>query len=710
MSFPNYINYRDRNYNNKLKGINNEQFNPYNNSFLNSNFNNRFNNNINKNNSFLNQNYNSYNPYDNDILDLEEEKNELDDDYSYEKEKKDLKNQYNFSNKVMNDFKNILEQTKIIKNKILLKSKDIENNIFNKSYFESKTNNYLNTTHSNNYYTKINNSKDLDIELDDYLINDSFTNHINNTETKSTFTNYIDTNQSLKDILKNKNKVLSNINSQIILQNNLLESEISLYEKKNNNNKNLFPNKQSINNTQNIFDQSLQKFINNLKASLKNNIDSNKDIGDKLITELIKFHELNENNINQRNRYDNLKIKLQKQKEKIADIQKYNKENNKRYMYLKDEHNILTKNAGRLKSNLLNLKSKEKNLSLKKETDRKNNYNKKEIIQALQKTINNLKNQNSSNNTKKVNNTNKLSMNKNSLSLYDDKLNQLYSIIENLKEEKNLINEENMKMKNEIEKTGDLGLVGKNNKLVKENELKVELNELKLSSYNIEKQIKEKDESIKKMQNIIKQFTSDVNNVETENKELKKQIFLLLKTNDEKIPVENQISLNENAISKEINEKLNLDIKLNEEIKSEMKKYDEIINKKDKEILTLEKEIGKKEHQNKENQNIQLKKENKIENDNNVDENDFQNENEEYEDNYENNEELDEMENQYYNDHIEENDEEYYNPEEYEFDINSLGKNKEDEKEENLEEFYQNKNYADEDLENISEEKENQDY
>jgi len=68
------------------------------------------------------------------------------------------------------------------------------------------------------------------------------------------------------------------------------------------------------------------------------------------------------------------------------------------------------------------------------------------------------------------------------------------------------------------------------------------------------------------------------------------------------------------------------------------------------------------------------------------------------------------MENQYYNAHIEENDEEYYNPEEYEFDINSLGKNKEDEKEENLEEFYQNKNYADEDLENISEEKENQDY
>ena len=499
--------------------------------------------------------YNSYNPYENDILDLEEEKNEIDDDYSYEKDKKDLKNQYNLSNKVMNDFKNILEQTKIIKNKILLKSKDIENNIFNKSYFESKTNNFLNTTVNNNYNTESNNTKDLDIALDDYLINDSVINNISNTETNSSIINYLNTNESEKNKLKNKNKVLSNINSQIILQNNLLESEISLYEKKNN--KNIFPKQQSNNNTQNIFDQSLKKFINNLKSSLKNNIESNKDIGEKLMTELIKFYELNENNIKQRNRYDNLKIKLQKQKERIADIQKYNKENNKRYLYLKDEQNILNKNAGKLKLNLLNLKSKEKNLSLKKDTNRKNNYNQKEIIQALQKTINNLKKQNSSNNKKNINNADKLNLNKNSLNLYDDNLNQLYSIIKNLNEEKNMVNDENKKMKNEIEKNGDLGLVGQNNKLVKENELKVELNELKLSSYNIEKQIKEKDESIKKMKDIIKQFTSDVNNDETENKELKKKIYMLLRSDNKKTLIENQINLNEDKISKEINEKLN---------------------------------------------------------------------------------------------------------------------------------------------------------
>ncbi len=705
MSFPNYINYQDRNNYKRLKDRNTERLNFDNNTFLNSNYNNRFFNNNIKNNSFINnQDYNSYNPYENDILDLEEEKNEIDDDYSYEKDKKDLKNQYNLSNKVMNDFKSILEQTKIIKNKILLKSKDIENNIFNKSYFESKTNNFLNTTVNNNYKTESNNTKDLDIELDDYLINDSVINNISNTETNSSIINYLNTNESEKNKLKNKNKVLSNINSQIILQNNLLESEISLYEKKNN--KNIFPKQQSNNNTQNIFDQSLKKFINNLKSSLKNNIESNKDIGEKLMTELIKFYELNENNIKQRNRYDNLKIKLQKQKERIADIQKYNKENNRRYLYLKDEQNILNKNAGKLKLNLLNLKSREKNLSLKKDTNRKNNNNKKEIIQALQKTINNLKNQNSSNNKKNVNNADKLNLKKNSLNLYDDNLNQLYSIIKNLNEEKYLVNDENIKMKNEIEKNGDLGLVGQKNKLVKENELKVELNELKLSSYNFEKQIKEKDESIKKMKDIIKQFTSDVNNDETENKELKKKIYMLLRSDDKKTLIENQINLNEDKISKEINEKLNLDIKLNEEIKSEMKKYDEIINKKDKEILKLEKDLENKEHKKKENQNIQLKKEGKKEKDNN-DENDFENENIEYEDNYKNNEELDELENQYYNEHIEEQEEEY-NPEENDFDVNNYENDEEYEKEENLEEFYQNKNYGYE--ENISEENENQDY
>ena len=237
---------------------------------------------------------------------------------------------------------------------------------------------------------------------------------------------------------------------------------------------------------------------------------------------------------------------------------------------------------------------------------------------------------------------NKLIMKRNSLDLYNDKINQLYLMVNNIQNDKNIILEENMNMKKEIEKN-NLGLVGENNKLIKENELKVELNEYKLKNYNIEKQIKRKDELVKKMKNIIKQFTSDVNNNETEYKDLKKQISIILKSDINDTHNENQI--NNIKLSKEINEKLNLDIKLNNEINSIMKKYEEIINQKDKEILLLENEIGKNEVITQKNNNFQFNKEEPIKITNNI---------EEYEEDYNN-----EIENNKNNSYVQESNEEY---------------------------------------------------
>ena len=219
----------------------------------------------------------------------------------------------------------------------------------------------------------------------------------------------------------------------------------------------------------------------------------------------------------------------------------------------------------------------------------------------------------------------------------------IYLMINNIQNDKNIILEENMNMKKEIEKN-NLGLVGENNKLIKENELKVELNEYKLKNYNIEKKIKRKDELVKKMKNIIKQFTSDVNNNETEYKDLKKQISIILKSDINDTHNENQI--NNIKLSKEINEKLNLDIKLNNEINSTMKKYEEIINQKDKEILLLENEIGKNEViTQKNNNNFQFNKEEPIKITNNI---------EEYEEDYNN-----EIENNKNNSYVQESNEEY---------------------------------------------------
>ena len=83
---------------------------------------------------------------------------------------KDIEKQFNISNKVIQDFKKIMEQTKIIKDKILLKSKDIENNIFNKSYFAPKINDFSNTKNKYDYTPDINysnNESEFDIKFDD---------------------------------------------------------------------------------------------------------------------------------------------------------------------------------------------------------------------------------------------------------------------------------------------------------------------------------------------------------------------------------------------------------------------------------------------------------------------------------------------------------------------------------------------------------------
>ena len=610
------------NNNNMLNNFSREQFNTLDYSPITSYYNKK-----NKN------NYNSYKTY-NDMAD-EEEKNDFDDDYDNENKNQVLRNQYNLSDKVLNDFKNIIKETQIIKNKILQKSQDIENNIFDNSYFDTSKSNFTNMRNIHN-----NNINNFDLELDGYLINDNNSNNISKNENTLSLTKKINPDETMKKQLNQRNKYLIDINSEINLENNLLESEISLYKQKNSNS--FWKNKHMDNNSNNIFYQSLEKFINNLKLSFQKNIESNKDLIKKLLNELNKYKDINNNNIKQKSEYDNLQIKIQKQKERIADICKYNIENNKRYLYLKDEQEILNKTAKRLKSNLMDLKSKGKNLTFKNDKSRKKNNDSKEIIVTLQKTISNLKNENSFNNKITMGKNNKLIMKKNSLDLYNDKINQLYLMINNIQNDKNIVLEENMNMKKEIEKN-NLGLVGENNKLIKENELKVELNEYKLKNYNIEKQIKRKDELVKKMKNIIKQFTSDVNNNETEYKDLKKQISIILKSDINYTHNENQI--NNIKLSKEINEKLNLDIKLNNEINSIMKKYEEIINQKDKEILLLENEIGKNEVITQKNNNFQFNKEEPIKITNNI---------EEYEEDYNN-----EIENNKNNSYVQESNEEY---------------------------------------------------
>ena len=359
-----------------------------------------------------NINYNDYEEEKNNFI-YNDDYNEHDENYDYNK--KNYGEQYNFSNKVMNDFKEIMEQTKIIQNKILLKSKDIKNNIFNNSYFcNENTKKILKSINKKN--TNLDNSEE---DINDYLIIDSNIN--NNTKTKNLYNtiNEIDSNENIKEKIKMKNQILSDMNSKIILKNNLLELEISNYESKQ-------PNQQQNNNiNNNTFYFSLKKFMTNLKISLKNNIESNKILKEKIFAELIENQKMNENNNKNRKIYEKLKLRYQKENERISDIQKYNLENNKRYLNLKDEKNLLNKTYEKLKLNLSNLKYNEKNLNLKRDRAKKNKNDNQELIQALNKNINKLKNENSTNVFMNTNKNNKLIQNQNSINLFNDKINQL---------------------------------------------------------------------------------------------------------------------------------------------------------------------------------------------------------------------------------------------------------------------------------------------
>ena len=563
-------------YINNYKNINNYDINKDNNqsnSFANSRSN------IIKNKNYFRNNNNKIVYNNKDIINYDEvDKNNLNNNNfnDYERQQNIFEKHFNLSNKVIDDFKKIMEKTEILKSKISQKSKDISNNIFNRTYFFDYENNSK-IKNQNEKLDLMDNDEISNIELDNFMTDDNTNYHSN----KYRRNNIYDKNEILIEKYKKKNQALTDMNSKLLLKNNNLELEISRYKSDKNNNMTLLAQ-----NTTDIFYNSLHKFITKIKNSLKNNIDSNQSLTHKVLEELNNYYMINDINIEQKNIYGNLRKKFDKKKERIINIQKYNSENYKRYNYLIQEKMMLNKTIKNLKFDLFHLKEIQKKLSSKKSNNLKGNHD--QII-YMQNNINKLKNENSNYNSHYTKNKNELTKIQNSINLLDSKKKQLYSKMDDINKEKIRIDEENIKMKKDIEEEG--GLVGENRKIVRENELKVELNELKLAKYNLEKKKEENDELIKKMKDIIKLFTTDINNDETEYKDLKKQIAILIKP--EKNEIQNKSQLKENKLNDEINEKLDINIKLNDEIKSTMEYYDEIINKKDKEILELEKEANK---------------------------------------------------------------------------------------------------------------------
>ena len=475
------------------------------------------------------------------------------------------KGSFNNSNNIMKNFKkyNSIQTEKILKNfKGIIKQTESLKSRLMKEKINKNLNEYNNTSLKNKKILKnkidddnisIIHRKESDIN---YNTNDDFNFNISLNNSNLKVKENLKKNKSVINFYKNEfgknknekiisleliNEDLMNSNKNLINQNNYLEKKIEKIKT---------DNIQEKPNQNNFYYKNLKIFINNLKLCSKNNINEKLKLSQKIFDITNKMKELY-------NKY-NISIINYKKLNKIIkeDGQNLNGKNTK-LNDLTKEQNILNKKLLNLKENLNNLKSKEKALSTKYESNIKSKQDFQELVYKLKKTIKYLKEGNSLINSSSNNSDL-------SLDLYESKISQLKSIIKYLENHKKLLKEENSRLKNDKNNLN----INNNNEIQNKDidKLKLELHDLKNENIQNKKDIEKEENQI----NILKE---NINNNDIQLNNL----------------------LNKNRIDEEIKKALNLnDMKL-KEINYITKVYENIINMKDKEIFFLESKIDNKD-------------------------------------------------------------------------------------------------------------------
>ena len=475
------------------------------------------------------------------------------------------KGSFNNSNNIMKSFKkyNSIQTEKILKNfKGIIKQTESLKSRLMKEKINKNLNEYNNTSLKNKKILKnkidddnisIIHRKESDIN---YNTNDDFNFNISLNNSNLKVKENLKKNKSVINFYKNEfgknknekiisleliNEDLMNSNKNLINQNNYLEKKIDKLKN---------DNIQEKPNQNNFYYKNLKIFINNLKLCSKNNINEKLKLSQKIFDITNKMKELY-------NKY-NISIINYKKLNKIIkeDGQNLNGKNTK-LNDLTKEQNILKKKLLNTKENLNNLKSKEKALSTKYESNIKSKQDFQELVYKLKKTIKYLKEGNSLINSSSNNSDL-------SLDLYESKISQLKSIINYLENHKKLLKEENSRLKNDKNNLN----INNNNEIQNKDidKLKLELHDLKNENIQNKKDIEKEENQI----NILKE---NINNNDIQLNNL----------------------LNKNRIDEEIKKALNLnDMKL-KEINYITKVYENIINMKDKEIFFLESKIDNKD-------------------------------------------------------------------------------------------------------------------
>ena len=373
--------------------------------------------------------------------------------------------------------------------------------------------------------------------------------------------------------IKSENKNMKKESNFLINENDYLSWKINLYKNRIKNN--ALKNPKYIN----YYEEKLMKFINSIKFSFHNFVSNNLDLS-KLIIKKLKESKKLKNNINKI-------IENEKRKNMMKETKENIKNNSEIYNNLKRKNKALNLELEKCKINLEELKSKGEILSSRFESKLKCTEDKIDLIRKLKFTISKLNKSEEITNKNKILQAKNLKLNiNNNIRFYLSEINQLNLIYKSLLNQKNILIEENKKL---ILDNKNTNINFDKNKL---KELKEQISELKNVNKDKKLLVNKKEKQIIILKDIINIISDALQQKNMKDEIFKLDIDKLIK--DDYDDKEYQNLLIKNKL-KNSGKKLNY-YKNNENIQSinEIKIYENIIKKKDIEILNLENEINKK--------------------------------------------------------------------------------------------------------------------
>ena len=373
--------------------------------------------------------------------------------------------------------------------------------------------------------------------------------------------------------IKSENKNMKKESNFLINENDYLSWKINLYKNRIKNN--ALKNPKYIN----YYEEKLMKFINSIKFSFHNFVSNNLDLS-KLIIKKLKENKKLKNNINKI-------IENEKRKNMMKEMKENIKNNSEIYNNLKRKNKALNLELEKCKINLEELKSKGEILSSRFESKLKCTEDKIDLIRKLKFTISKLNKSEEITNKNKILQAKNLKLNiNNNIRFYLSEINQLNLIYKSLLNQKNILIEENKKL---ILDNKNTNINFDKNKL---RELKEQISELKNVNKDKKLLVNKKEKQIIILKDVINKISDALQQKNMKDEIFKLDIDKLIK--DDYDDKEYQNLLIKNKLKNSV-KKLGY-YKNNENIQSinEIKIYENIIKKKDIEILNLENEINKK--------------------------------------------------------------------------------------------------------------------